>query len=315
MPRKKRETSNVDMQALADLAGVSRSTVSRALNDSPLVSDRTKEKIRELALKHNFVVNETARSLRLKRSNIVCLVLMHDVEVGHHLSDPFFLRMVGCVVDALAEAGHDLMLYHKPVETAAEFLSTRVYSQCDGAIFIGQGTIHDELNKLAEYPKPIVVWGANMPGRNYRIVGTDNVKGGEQATRHLLEQGCRKIAFFGDTRKPELALRHNGFTAALRSAGLAPTASLELKPPAASAISSLKRHGISVPDDVAVTGYDDLEVGARMSPALTTVSQDIRTGGAQLVKKMMGLLSGKQVRDSICDSSLVVRESSLRSGQ
>ena len=345
MPRKERETSNVDMQALADLAGVSRSTVSRALNDSPLVSDRTKEKIRELALKHNFVMNETARSLRLKRSNIICLVLMHDVEVGHHLSDPFFLRMVGCVVDALAEAGHDLMLYHKPVETAAEFLSTRVYSQCDGAIFIGQGTIHDELNKLAEYPKPIVVWGANMPGRNYRIVGTDNIKGGEQATRHLLEQGCRKIAFFGDTRKPELALRHNGFTTALRSAGLAPTASLELQPPmergaadeiiddfikvntdidgifccsdllAASAISSLKRHGVSVPDEVAVTGYDDLELAARMSPALTTVSQDVRVGGAQLVKKMMGLLSGKQVRDSICDPSLVVRGSSLRSGQ
>ena len=345
MARIERETSNVDMQDLADLAGVSRSTVSRALNDSPLVSDRTKEKIRQLALEHNFVMNETARSLRLQRSNIVCLVLMHDVEVGHHLSDPFFLRMVGCVVDALAEAGHDLMLYHKPVESAAEFLSTRVYRQCDGAIFIGQGTIHDELNKLAKYSKPIVVWGANMPGRNYRIVGTDNTKGGEQATRHLIEQGCKRIAFFGDTRKPELALRHNGYAAALHSAGLKPDESLELKPPmergaademiadfirdntdidgivccsdllAASAISALKRHGISVPGDVAVTGYDDLEVGARMSPSLTTVSQDIRAGGAQLVKKMMGMLSGKQVRDSIFDSSLVVRESSLRGGQ
>ncbi|PLW69673.1 LacI family DNA-binding transcriptional regulator [Pseudohalioglobus lutimaris] len=342
MSVKKSEQRKIDMQQLADIAGVSRATVSRALNDSPLVNDRTKDKIRKLAEKHQFVMNETARNLRLQRSNMICLVLMHDVELSHHLSDPFFLRMVGSVVDHLAESGHDLMLYHKPVETAAEFLTTRVYRQCDGAIFIGQGMIHDELNKLAGYQKPIVVWGADLPERNYRIVGTDNVMGGEQATRHLLDQGCRRIAFFGDVRKPELALRHEGYANALRQAGLDADINLELDPPmesgaaeeiidnfiqnnsgidgivccsdmlAASAISCLQRHGISVPSKVAVTGYDDLEIATRINPTLTTVSQDISGGGEQLVKKMMGLLTGKKVRDSIRDSSLVIRESSLR---
>lgn len=338
----KNDPQNVDMQKLADLAGVSRSTVSRALNDSPLVNDRTKEKIRKLAEEHHFVMNETARSLRLQRSNIICLVLMHDVELGAHLSDPFFLRMVGCIVDSLAEAGHDLMLYHKPVETASEFLATRVYRQCDGAIFIGQGTIHEELNRLASYQKPIVVWGADLPGRDYRIVGSDNITGGQQVTEHLLSQGCSRIAFFGDTQKPELAMRYEGYSRALQQAGLKPDPGLELAPPmergaadkiiddfiqnasgidgivcssdmlAATTISTLQRHGISVPSQITVTGYDDLEIGARMNPTLTTVSQDIQGGGEQLVKKMMGLLAGKKVRDSIRESSLIVRESSLR---
>lgn len=345
MPGKIPKQQSVDMQQLADMAGVSRSTVSRALNDSSVVNERTKEKIRELAKKHHFVMNETARSLRLQRSNMICLVLMHDAELGHHLSDPFFLRMVGCVVDYLAKSGHDLALYHKPVETAEEFRATRVYRQCDGAIFVGQGMIHEELNKLASHEKPIVVWGADLPGRGYRVVGTDNIMGGEQVTRHLVSQGCRHIAFFGDTRKPELALRHEGYTRALREAGLDIDSSLQLALPmerhaadqiidtfikskldidgivccsdmlAATAISSLQRHGIDVPSQVAVTGYDDLEIGSRLRPTLTTVSQNIQTGGEQLVQKMMGLLAGKQIRDSIRESSLVIRESSLRRGK
>ena len=344
--RKKIPTpQSIDMQQLADMAGVSKSTVSRALSDSSVVNKRTKEKILGLAKEHHFVMNETARSLRLQRSNMICLVLMHDIELGAHLSDPFFLRMVGCVVDSLAKSGHDLALYHKPLETADEFRATRVYRQCDGTIFIGQGMIHEELNKLAAHEKPIVVWGADLPGRNYRVVGTDNIMGGEQATQHLLSQGCKRIAFFGDARKPELALRHEGYVQALLKAGIEIDHSLQLAPPmerhaadhiidnfikskkdidgivccsdmlAATAISSLHEHGIDVPSQVAVTGYDDLEIGTRLRPSLTTVSQNIQAGGEQLVQKMMALLAGKQIRDSIRESSLVIRKSSLRGGK
>lgn len=342
MPGQKSDQRSIDMQQLADLAGVSRATVSRALNDSPLVNARTRERITRLAEEHRFMMNETARNLRLRRSNMICLVLMHDVEVSQHLSDPFFLRMVGAIVDNLADCGHDLVLYHKPADSAAEVLASRAYRQCDGVIFVGQGTLHDELNKLAGYQKPIIVWGADLPGRTYPIVGTDNVMGGKQVTRHLLSQGCRRIAFFGDTGKPELALRHTGYAMALDRAGLAPDRRLELSPPmekgaadslinefiesdpeidgivccsdllAASAISCLQRHGISVPAQVAVTGYDDLQIGARIHPTLTTVSQDIPRGGKQLVKKMMGLLAGKNVRGSMQDPTLIIRESSVR---
>ena len=342
MHRGKPKAKAIDMQRLADLAGVARSTVSRALNDSALVNERTKRRIIELAAEHNFVLNETARSLRLQRSNMICLVLMHDAELVHHLSDPFFLRMVGSVVDSLAESGHDLVLYHKPVERAEEFRATSAYRQCDGAIFIGQGMIHDELNKLAVYEKPIVVWGTNLPQRRYRVVGTDNMTGGEQVTNHLLKQGCRRIAFFGDTRKPELAMRHAGYEQAILQSGGKVERSLQLALPmerhaadqiinnflqtrpdvdgifccsdmlAATAISILQKRAISVPEQVAVTGYDDLEIGTRISPTLTTVSQNIQEGGQQLVHKMMGLLAGENIRDAICDSSLVIRESSQR---
>lgn len=330
------------MQRLAELAGVSKSTVSRALSDSPLISSKTKEKIQQLAQEHRFVLNEAGRNLRLKRSSIICVVLMHDPELSGHLSDPFFMGMVGSIADNLAKFGHDLMLYHKPLQSAAEYRAARVYRQCDGTIFVGQGMIHGELNKLAKDSKPIVVWGADLPSRDYAIVGADNLGGGRAATEHLINRGCERLAFFGDTQKPELALRHRGYVQALEAHGCKVDAKLEIAVPmdptsaetiieafiksrpdidgivccsdmlAASAVSCLQRYGLRVPADVAVTGYDNLEIGARINPTLTTVSQGVQDAGEKLVRILMAKLAGNEQNDIVNETLLVVRESSRR---
>ncbi len=336
------EFKTIDMQQLADLAGVSRSTVSRGLADSPLVNEKTKQKIRQLALEHNYMMNETARNLRLQKSNIICMVLMLDTAAEQHMSDPFFLEMIGSVADSLATANYDLLLYHEPIASAEDFRASRAYRQSDGLIFIGQGRIHDQLNLLAASAPPIVVWGADIPERKYRLVGSDNVEGGSLATRHLIEQGCERIAFFGERDLPEPALRYEGYRRALGDRGYSPEPALELAVPfesdhagvvideflakkpdidgivccsdliATSAIASLHRKGIRVPQDVAVVGYDDIDIASRTHPALTTVSQDIRRAGELLVHKLTGAIGGKRMRDAINPATLVVRESSIR---
>lgn len=330
------------MQRLADLAGVSRATVSRALNDSELVNEATRERIQALAREQGYVLNEAARNFRLGRSHIVGVVLMLDLASKQHVYDPFFLEMIGNIADALGERGYNTLLSHAPLGTADAMVRSRLYQQSDGLVIVGQGNRHREINRLAAEPLPLVVWGASLPGRRYTVVGSDNRQGGFLATQHLIEQGCRHIAFFGDKSLPEIGERHAGYCEALQASGMAPEASLERAVPfdaarasavidaflaprpaldgivcssdliAMTAVSSLGKAGLRVPADVAVVGYDDIGLAERAAPPLTTISQDIRGGGRRLVECLVALIHGETVRDAIAPARLVVRESSVR---
>lgn len=334
-----KDIKHTDMQMLADLAQVSRSTVSRALSDSPLVNEKTKARIRALAEEHNYVVNEAARNLRLQKSNIVSVVLMLDIQSEQHISDPFFLEMIGHLADNLASAGYDLLLVHKPIVSASEFIAERAYRQSAGIIVIGQAQAHKELNKLAEGKVPIVVWGTKLPAKKYRLVGSENFDGGYLAASYLIEQGRRRIAFFGDIELPELKPRYDGYVRAHDSAGLEVDDHLVLCVPfdtghaeqvigefldlnpridaivccsdliAMTAMALLNARGLRVPQDVALVGYDDISIAARANPALTTISQNIRNGGRVLVNTLLQLMEGRAARDHIMKVELVKRGS------
>ena len=214
MSQIKRKTATT-MQELADIAGVTRGTISRALSDSPRVNAKTKARIRKLAEKYNYRINQQARNFRLRRTGVISVVFMLDVKSEQHMSDPFFLEMLGGIADCLAEHDLDLFLAHAPVADVLELQDSRVFQNSDGVIFIGQGTQHEKLNIVAKSDTPIVVWGAPIPGHAYCQVGGDNVNGGYLATKHLLETGRRDIAFFGDIKLPEIALRFSGYQKAL----------------------------------------------------------------------------------------------------
>ena len=327
------------LQDLADLAGVSRATASRALNDSPLVSQKTRERLRLLARQHNFTVNRQARDFRLRRTSVVSVVFMLDPRSDQHMSDPFFLEMLGGIADSLAAFDHDLLLSHAPIPDLMSLRDSRVLSNADGVIFVGQGDQHEELNEVAELGTPVVVWGAPVPQKRYLVVGSDNERGGYAASRHLLDLGRRKLAFLGNTRNAEIDLRFRGYDRALREAGLKSQAQLLVDVPfdmssaretigtaldemnrvdalvcasdtmAFAAISALAARGLSVPEDVAVVGYDDISLAAYGVPPLTTVRQNIRFAGRVLVESIMALINGDDVTDTQLSSELIVRSS------
>lgn len=328
-----------NLQELADLAGVSRATASRALNDSPLISDKTKQRIRKLADRHGYKLNQRARDFRLQRTSVISVVFMLDVKSEQHMSDPFFLEMLGGIADSLADHDYDLLLAHAPVADVLELRDSRVFRYSDGAIFVGQGEQHEALNELASGPVPMVVWGAPVPDKNYVLVGGDNASGGYQATRHLLEAGRRCIAFFGDTGYPEMADRFGGYRRALAEYSLAVDPDVVFDVPtdmrhareaaiqfadtisgfdavfaasdvlALAAMSTFTELGLRVPDDVAVIGYDDIGLAAYSTPSLTTVRQNIRWAGRVLVESVLGLINGEEVTDTTLSSELVVRQS------
>jgi DNA-binding LacI/PurR family transcriptional regulator len=327
------------LQDIANLAGVSRATASRALADSPLLSTKTKQRIRALAKEHNYRVNERARDLRLRRSRVVSVVFMLDIKSEQHMSDPFFLEMLGGIADRLAEYDYDLLLAHAPIKNIIELRDSRVFRHSDGVIFVGQGEQHRQLCELAAGDVPVVAWGGNLPDRTYCLVGGENEHGGYLATKHLLSLGHERVAFCGSTRPPEIAARYDGYKKALVEAGVAPAGKLQVDVPydmhkarqvfldvvadglkfdavvcssdvmALAAIAAFNEAGLAVPQHVAVVGYDDIGLAAYSSPPLTTIRQNIRWAGRVLVESVLGLINGEHVADTTLASTLVVRQS------
>ena len=329
------------MSDIARLAGVSVATVSRALNGSSEVSLATRERIGELARSLNYTINVSAKNLRLKQNRTVAVVIPFDKLSHQHVSDPFFLAMLGSLADALTGRGFDMLVSRVDadnLESAAQAYDTGV---AIGVILIGQWRHHDHLNRLAARRVPIVVWGAELPQQLYCSVGGDNLGGGAAATRHLIGLGRRRIAFMGDAELPEVALRRRGYEQALAEAGLPLLPELELPVPfevgaarqalsalltagvaidglfacsdvlALTAVQTLKAHGLTVPERVAVVGYDDIEWASHADPPLTTVRQPIAAAGVQIVDALQDIMAGQATGPRTLPVELVVRRSTL----
>ncbi|MDP9107685.1 MAG: LacI family DNA-binding transcriptional regulator [Pseudomonadota bacterium] len=328
------------MADVARLAGVSTATVSRALNDSPLINAETRSRITALARSLNYSINAGAQNLRLGQNRTVALVVPLDSSTRQHLSDPFFLAMVGSVADALTELGFDMLLSRVDAEQLDSAAALYDAGRAIGIILIGQWRHHDQLNALAVRRVPIVVWGAQLPQQLYSTVGGDNFRGGQLATAHLLSLGRRDIAFFGDTDLPEVAQRHAGYLQALHDAGFEARAALCPRVPfvpelaaqavqnlqrkrvhfdavfacsdllAMAAISALRASGKRVPEDVAVVGYDDVHLAEHFFPALSTIRQPIDDAGKALVSTLLALIDGERPAPVQLQTTLVIRDSS-----
>lgn len=327
------------MADIARLAGVSVSTVSRALSASPLINEETRARIEDLARSLNYSVNVGAQNLRLKQNRAVSVIVPFDPTSREHLSDPFFLSLIGSIADALTQSGHDMLLSRVDADRLDLAAQTFENGRSAGIVLIGQWHHHDQLNEMAVRGIPFVVWGAHLARQLYVTVGTDNLRGGRLATEHLLDQGARHIAFLGDPELPEVGQRHAGYVLAHESRGLVPAKYLTRTVPfvservqndleelvraghrvdgivassdlsAMTAINTLRRMGKRVPDDVAVVGYDDIPLAAYFHPALTTVRQPIEAAGRSLVESLLAQLSGQKPESVVLPTELVQRES------
>jgi DNA-binding LacI/PurR family transcriptional regulator len=325
-----------NIKELAELAGVSTGTVSRALADSELISLKTRERIQALAKEHDYRPNALARNLRIQRTGAIGVLIPLGHETGQHISDPFFITMLGLLADALTERGYDLLL-SRVIPTDGVWLERMAHSgRVDGLLVIGQSDQAATIDAVAERYKPMVVWGGYDQGQVHCSVGSDNRKGGELAARHLIAQGCERIAFFGDPKAKEIAQRLDGCKQALVAAGLeAPTVvpahlvaeaahpdiarylgSTSQRPQgivaasdviAMSTLRALAEFGLSVPGDVRVVGYDGLAIGEQTVPRLTTVSQDLTRGAEHMVDMLLRRIAGEETESVVMEPELIVR--------
>ena len=200
---------------LARLAGVSVSTVSRALTGKGALNKGTRARIQALADHHGFRMNVAAQNLRLGRTGAIAVLMPLGHARGQQLSDPFFLTMLGYLADALTDRGYDLLL-SRVLPDRDDWLDTFIRTgRTDGVIVIGQSDQGAALARAAASYRPLVVWGEQVRGDGPVTVGTDNEAGGRLAAQHLVDRGRRTLAFFGDVGVPEFAARHVGFLAGL----------------------------------------------------------------------------------------------------
>lgn len=329
----------ITMTELAKLADVDISTVSRALNDSPLVKQVTKDKILQLASETGYAVNASARNLRRQSSEAIGIVIPLGKDSDQTITDPFFLEMVGAVSHAASQRGYDLIV--SVPNNEAQIAERRLLQtgRADGLIIVGQGGRADRLNELGAMTSKVVVWGGQIGETNYTLVGSDNVGGGRNAVEHLFSLGRRKVLFLGDTSLPEVALRYEGVQQAYAAIGQTHPESLvvpasfggerayklilnwieggvEFDSVFASSdllamvtIQALQATGRSAPKDVSVIGYDDIGQASLVTPSLSTISQNIKLGGATLVDLLLRSIAGETVQSVLTPTDLIVRES------
>jgi len=329
-----------NIKDLAELAGVSAATVSRALAGSERISLKTRERVQALADEHGFRPNIVARNLRIQRTNAIGVLIPFRGGTGHYMCDAFFYAMLGMLSDELTARGYDLVLSRVPVadhQWLERFVSA---GRVDGLIIIGQSDEAATLDEMAARYRPMVAWGSSYEGQVHCSVGSNNRMGGDLATTHLIERGCRRIAFVGDPAAPETDQRLQGCRDAMHRAGL--TDGLTVLPAeiavdtahpdfarwlgsggqrpqgivaATDALAMimlrvLAEHGVQVPGEVRVIGYDGLALGKHTVPTLSTIDQDLARGVTNLVDVVLRRVAGEDTASVAIEPELLVRMSS-----
>lgn len=339
-PRNERAPTSFD---IAHLAGVSQPTVSRALSGSPMVSEATRKRIEAIARQLNYKVDKAASSLRKRRSDTIALLFFEDPTADESLINPFFVAMLGSITRAAKRAGFDLLVSFQQLsdDWHTDYEDTH---KADGLILLGYGDwelYRARLDQLVAQGTRFARWGsveASAAGLGATL-GSDNVAGGRAAAQHLIGLGRRRIAFLGhaSSHYPEFEGRYRGVAQALAEAGLPPPlqadaittedaggaavrALLESVQPfdaivaasdliAIGAMRQLADSGLSVPADIAVTGFDDIPAAASTRPPLTTVVQDTQRAGQMLVDAVCAQIAGRPAPSGMLPTRLVVRRS------
>jgi len=323
---------------LAKLAGVSAGTVSRALANKSLVNAETRERIQALAREHGFRPNQMASKLRTQRSNVIGVVVPLGHERSQHISDPFFMTLLGHLADGLTERGYDLML-SRVLPDHDDWLDRIVDSgMLEGVLLIGQSNQIAAIERVAADYLPLVVWGEHRPGQVHCVVGSDNRVGGRLAAQHLIDSGRRTLVYLGDVQPPEISERYAGALEAAKAAGLH---GVEILPThlaaeetqrdiadhiarlgtgvdgiiaasdvvAMTVLRALADHHVTVPGTVAVVGFDDLPLATQTVPRLTTVRQDIERGAREMINALLLRLKGTVAPSVVMAPELVLRDS------
>jgi DNA-binding LacI/PurR family transcriptional regulator len=333
----------VSIKDLARQAGVSAPTVSRALRGHGRVSDATRRRILQLAQELGYTPSLLARGLVTQRSFCVGLVVTT-------FADPFHSEVAQGVEEEARQHHYSLFLASTGVDPARELEVVRTFQgrQVDGIIVSASraGNRHAEL--LQETGIPLVLVNTHVAGDNIYSIAHDDYAGGTLLLHHLLERGRRRIAYVGNERGVQTDVeRRRAWRETLAAAGIEATVTasgpngrlqggviagervLEAafavwgSPPdaiycyndtmAIGVMSVLRNHELRVPQDVAVTGFDDIDVAGFLAPPLTTVRQPRRQMGAEAMKVLLALINGEMdpahPQRKIMQGELIVRAS------
>jgi len=327
---------------IAGLAGVSKTTVSRVLNNKPDVNPETRELIKKLIEKYDFHPNAFAKAITLKKSHNIGLIIPYDAE--YIFSNPFYVEVMRGVSTEVNRKGYYLLICY-PHEN--NYINIYKQKRVDGFVVLSPGTFHTNIIKdLNDLQAPFVATAKINGEKNMVSVDVDNYYGATLAMEHLISLGHRKIGFIG---KPSLASsqeRLRGYREAIHKSGLFFDESMAIVSTTSSiksgheamkrlisshpnltavfaandlmaigAYKAVEESGRKIPDDISVVGFDDIPIIEYIKPSLTTIRQPAFEKGIKATKILIQYLEKKQKPKSVTmDVELVVRESTAKPG-
>lgn len=325
------------LDEVAELAGVSRSVASRALNNAPHVSRAKRQAVERVVRQLGYVPNPTARALATRQTGAAALVV--SGEDPSIFADPFFAQVIVGASAALEEADLHLMLCLAASDRGRRRVEELFRSRGADGVMLMALRADDPLARMAEEADMPVVFGGRPVGSVPRwYVDVDNVGGARKATEYLVSRGRTRVAAICGRLDTEAGrARYGGYRDAMLAAGLDPLppqegdftepsgvaamAALLADHPAldgvfaandnmgAGALRTLREAGRLIPADVAVVGFDDLAVAQIADPPLTTVHQPITALGREMARMLVALINGEDPTPLILPTRLVTRSS------
>jgi DNA-binding LacI/PurR family transcriptional regulator len=323
---------------VASRAGVSRATVSRVVNGSASVNPQIRSAVLRAVEELGYVPNPAARSLVTQRTDSVALVVS-ETPTRVFSDDPFFSGVVRGATLELEAANRQLVLMLAGSPDGHARVERYVGGgHVDGVLLLSLHASDPLPGVLARKRVPTVIGGRPLSPVDLHYVDNDNVGGAVRAVRHLLALGRRRIATIAGPQDMSAGIdRLSGYREALaesgcrsivavgaftRASGETAMAQLLQDDPsldgvfvandmmAIGALRALRQAGRRVPDDVAVVGFDDIELAQDTEPPLTTVRQDVTEMGREMVRQVLALVAGADPGPPVrLDTTLVARES------
>ncbi len=333
-------TENLTLEAIARLANVSRSTVSRVINNSPKVSTEVRQRVMEIIERTGYQPDAAARSLATRRSGIIGLVIPRAVQ--SLFTEPYYALLIQGIAQGCNANDYTLSLYLFHTEDEEQKLYPRVLRNqlVDGIVITGSVVDDPLLPQLVQNKVPCVMVGRPPAPSELSFVDTDNVTGAYLAVSHLSRLGYGRIATITGPVTTTVGLdRRQGYVNALNDRNHAFDDSLMIegdfteaggyfamrrllprRPEAVfvasdmmalGALRALREADLSVPGDVAIIGFDDLPAAAYSDPPLTTIRQPIRQAGTQAVEMLLDILNNppQSSRRVTLATDLIIRSS------
>ena len=339
-----KKSKDVTIYDIAVKLNISVATVSRALKDDPVVSKKTKKKIYEMVDKMGYRTNYYARNLRRQHTNTIGVIV-------HELKSSFITSVLAGIEKVTTEAGYDLIITHssesyvKEAANAKNLFHKRVDALLASLAFDTKNL--DHFQPFIDKGVPVMFFDRVEQDSSNSVVIIDNSRCGYLATQHLIEQGCRRIAHITSSLQRNVySQRFKGYRDALFDNGIsfdenllfvkdltekagieAAMFILKLDPlpdgafitndfVAAVCMRTLKEHGVRIPEDIAVVGFNNDAISNLIEPALTTINYpgiDMGEIAARnLINHLQGIGNIQQTNTIIIRSDLIIRKSSLR---
>jgi len=338
------KTKEITIYDIAQKLNISVATVSRGLKDNEAVNKQTRKKIFDLAEKMGYRSNHFARNLREQQTHTIGVLV-------HELNSNFITSVLAGIEKVTAETGYDIIITHSSESVIKEAANANnlFHKRVDGLI-ASLSFDTENLDHFESFIKkgiPVIFFDRVEQDRGNSVVIIDNYKCGYQATKHLIDQGCTRIAHVTSSLKRNVYLdRFRGYRAALSESGLtfnenylivkdlsekagieAANQILKMKElpdgifltndfVAAVCMRTLKEQGIVIPDDIAIVGFNNDSIAKLIEPSLTTINYpgiDVGEIAARnLINHLKGLSNISQTNCIIVRSELIIRNSSLK---